>query len=607
MFGLRSNLGFPKRIVACYLVFCLLAASWLAVGVLMTSRSVIESNTTETSLARLGKTVSAVELEYLRNGHSNLRSILQSNPWLNELPSYSLVSPTGMVLAHSDESQVDLPAKEQQGELSRWGNVSGYSYQEDNGCTVTEYQVPLFADEEKFGSLCVVVGQPCLLDSLSSAAKVAPIAIALPLALVAVGAVCLVRLIKPINEVDSKLRKVALGSPSVDLKIEEIDSSDALSLGWNRIARALSNGESSGDAGGLEGRLLDVVSARGQGEMQKVLHSLSDGIAVTDVEGRITFANRAVAALLSTDTSDEKLDGLDLESQIVEASCDLESDLFSEETLRRPVVTEVHRQGEGEQRTLRVARRPMNEGDLQGHVWSVRDITQQKLAEKTRDQFIDVATHELRTPLSNIKAYAETLATSDAIEVEQQKEFCNIINGEVTRLARFVDDLLSISSMEAGSIVIDRQRTISARMFAEVLAKVKPMMNKKDLEFIVDLPEKMPDLELDKDKIVAVVVNLLGNAAKYTPESGRVTLRVKIDESQLLITVEDTGVGIAQDEVAKVFDKFFRSSDPRIQGETGTGLGLSLAREVVRMHGGDITVESQIDQGTTFMASIPIQ
>jgi two-component system phosphate regulon sensor histidine kinase PhoR len=224
-----------------------------------------------------------------------------------------------------------------------------------------------------------------------------------------------------------------------------------------------------------------------------------------------------------------------------------------------------------------------------------------------RDQFIDTATHELRTPLSNIKAYAEMLATCDRIELEQQKEFCNIINSEVTRLARFVDDLLSISSMEVGSLSAERQKVETVRLFDEVLAKVQPMMQKKDIQFEVRLPEKMRDLTLDKEKMVAVLVNLLGNAAKYTPAGGHVALKVKLDDKLLQIAVEDTGVGINAEELPLVFEKFFRSSDARVQAETGTGLGLSLAREVVRMHGGDITVESQLDKGSTFLVSIPLE
>jgi two-component system phosphate regulon sensor histidine kinase PhoR len=239
-------------------------------------------------------------------------------------------------------------------------------------------------------------------------------------------------------------------------------------------------------------------------------------------------------------------------------------------------------------------------------VWTIRDVTQQKLAEEMRDQFVDTATHELRTPLANIKAYAETLALTEVIDVEQQKQFLNTINAEATRLARFVDDLLSVSSMELGSLSLNKQTTDLGRMFNEVLAKVRPQALDKDLTLEVVLPEKLPEPVLDKDKIATVLVNLLGNAIKYTPEGGRVTFRVQLAEQAIEVTVEDTGVGIAESEIGKVFDKFFRSSDPRVQNETGTGLGLALSQEVVRLHGGRIWVESVIDKGSTFSISLPL-
>jgi signal transduction histidine kinase len=249
---------------------------------------------------------------------------------------------------------------------------------------------------------------------------------------------------------------------------------------------------------------------------------------------------------------------------------------------------------------------PLSGAAAPRYVWSLRDVTQQKLAEQTRDRFIDTATHELRTPLTNIKAYAETLATAEMIDVELQKEFCNIINSEVTRLARFIDDLLSISSMEVGALSIDRQKVETERMFAEVLAKVEPHMQQKSIRFDVQLSAKLPELHLDKDKIIAVVVNIVGNAAKYTPDGGRVSLKVNAEDGHLRIAVEDTGVGIAAEEIPKVFEKFFRSDDPRVQAEVGSGLGLSLAREVVRMHGGEIVVESQLNQGSTFTILLPL-
>lgn len=603
-----SNLGLPRKVVVFYLLFSLVSVSWLAIGLLFTSHSVVASRTTSTCLASLGKTAAALELDYLRNGTANLQKILQSSQWSSSLQSYSVVSLEGTVLAHSDPVQVGESASETRGEQLRWGSVSGIRYTAERGQTINEYRVPLVAHEDHFGTLKISVNQLSFWRTLGEIARLAPVVILLPLSLIAFGGLYLARLARPMADVDAQLRTIALQRPTQDIEVSTLPAADAVSIGWNRLVSAYQDSCESNANEGLESRLSKVIAERGQGEMQNILQNLSEGIAVTDLEGRITFANRAVTALLGTDSTAEDLAGIELEGYILQASGkQQEEQLFEETASHRAMITELESQHGSDERTLRVARMPMEDETIRGHVWSVRDITQQKLTEKTRDQFIDAATHELRTPLSNIKAYAETLVTSDAIEVEQQKEFCNIINSEVTRLARFVDDLLSISSMEAGSIVIDRQRTISARLFEEVLAKVQPLMKQKNLEFVVQLPEKMADLELDKDKIVAVVVNLLGNAAKYTPDNGRVTLRVKIDDSQLQITVEDTGVGIAPDEVSKVFEKFFRSSDPRVQGETGTGLGLSLAREVVRMHGGDITVESQIDQGTTFVAMIPVK
>ncbi|MCA9261797.1 MAG: hypothetical protein KDA61_21415, partial [Planctomycetales bacterium] len=187
------------------------------------------------------------------------------------------------------------------------------------------------------------------------------------------------------------------------------------------------------------------------------------------------------------------------------------------------------------------------------------------------------------------------------------KEFCNIINGEVTRLARFVDDLLSISSMEVGTLTADLRPVDLERLFEEATAKVRPVMQRKDIAFSVNLPPKLPAAQIDKDKMAAVLVNLLGNAAKYTPENGRVELHASCEDNVLRIAVKDSGPGIAPEELPLVFDKFFRSADPRVQAEVGTGLGLSLAREVVRMHNGDIFAESEVGVGSTFTVTLPLE
>jgi two-component system phosphate regulon sensor histidine kinase PhoR len=208
--------------------------------------------------------------------------------------------------------------------------------------------------------------------------------------------------------------------------------------------------------------------------------------------------------------------------------------------------------------------------------------------------------------LANIKAYAETLSLTEMLDVDKQKEFCNTINAEATRLARLIDDLLSISSMEVGALSLARHETDVDRLLHEAMDKVRPQMAKKHITLHASLPEKLPKLKLDKDKIAATLVNLLGNAAKYTPEGGQVHFKVQAKQDVLQIDVEDTGFGISAEELPKVFDKFFRSSDPRVQKETGSGLGLSLVQEVIRLHGGKLGVQSELNKGTKFTVTLPL-
>jgi PAS domain S-box-containing protein len=555
-------------------------------------------------LARIGKLTSAVEIEYIRSGDQNLQDLVTGARSEFRAAYCSIESTLGTYLAHTSPELVGKRVVEPEGSHLRWGTVTGTRFTDEAGHRLHEFRVSLLAENQPFGALRIAVREPTLWSTLGDVAPIAPVAVLVPLALVAVGAIVLARLTNPLAEISKQLQSFAALAPAESPVVTRVVTSDPLSLGWNRLAEYVERLQGPEGAQSLEQRLHEATASRRESQHVDILQNLADGVAVTDMEGRITFVNRAVAALLNEDISE----GAEIKKLLCpeDVPSDLEP-LLDPQLGSRPAVGELHRSGGLAERILRVSRQPVKDGRIHGQVWCLRDVTQQKLAEKMRDQFIDTATHELRTPLSNIKAYAETMVTYDSIDIEEQKEFCNIINSEVTRLARFVDDLLSISSMEMGSLIIEKQKVETARLFEEVLDKVEPLMNQKAITFEVDLPEKMRELRLDKDKFIAVIVNLLGNAAKYTPQGGRVTVRVKLDEAQLQVAVEDSGVGIAADELSRVFEKFFRSADPRVQNETGTGLGLSLAQEVVRMHGGDITVESVLNQGSTFTVTIPAE
>ena len=418
------------------------------------------------------------------------------------------------------------------------------------------------------------------------------------------GAILLYHTVRSTSRVQQELLRLS-SSPDVDVsKISALEGTGPVVRGWNAFIDRLAAQESLQT---LQHRLSATLQGRQDRHLGQVLNSLPDGVAVTHPDGRILLANRALAAFVDCE-SFEKLNGqllLDiLHVRTAFNGRDVERALHeSTGTLS----VEMHRTSRVEGGVWRVSRHPIsNEGVPVRFVWVVRDVTQQSIVNNARNDFVATATHELRTPLTNIKAYAETLAVHEGIDVEQQKEFCNIINAEATRLSRFVDEVLSVSQIESGSMTIERTETDLERLLQEVIQHVEPQMIKKRIRFETKFPPKFAKLNLDKDKFEAALVNLLGNAAKYTPEEGAVTFEVEQRPTHIAFHVEDTGIGIAEDDLSRVFEKFYRSTDDRVGALPGNGLGLAFTHEVVRLHGGKITAESTLNEGSRFTIQLSL-
>ena len=159
--------------------------------------------------------------------------------------------------------------------------------------------------------------------------------------------------------------------------------------------------------------------------------------------------------------------------------------------------------------------------------------------------------------------------------------------------------------METGHLKLTQTLIKMDKLIKDCYQTVLPQTKKKDIQFICDVPDKMPNSKLDKDLIEVAILNLLTNAIKYTPEAGKVVLKGVLEEDKIFIKVTDSGCGIEQSEVNRVFDKFFRASNEEVKKESGTGLGLSLARNIVQMHKGDIQVESKLGMGSSFTIILP--
>ena len=548
----------------------------------------------------VGQSVPRVLIQCMQGEKSDVDDVLREIHQEYRLINVSIVGDDDVITHHTSPNLVGQVARSEHAQFETWDKIQVARYRGTAEIPVYEFRAPLNSGNRNFGTLRLASIQHSLWATLVESYEYVLLAFLIPALVLGVSAIILRRSMRPIAQVESQLRRALQHPSSRDVLFGEIQSQSAVAEGWNRIVKLLKESrELSAE------KIQEKVSNYRSNEVLDILNSLPDGLAVTDHSNAIKYNNRSFTSLFSSLVDEGPVQGRNILDFICQETDGSDHPFRGNSKL----IEEVEYNDGNQERIFRIARFKLRDSDnvaTQKMVWTVRDITQFKLTEKMRDEFLDSATHELRTPLSNIKAYAETLAISEVLDVEQQKEFCNTINSEASRLSRFIDDLLSISNVEAGSLAIARENVEVDRMMRDVVGKVKPSMIQKQIEFNVSLPQKrLPSLFIDKDKIQVALVNLLGNAAKYTAEGGRVDVEVKFADNQIYFSVEDTGIGISDEDLPKLFDKFFRSANDAVQEVTGTGLGLSLAREIIQLHGGKVHVESQLGKGSKFTVSLP--
>lgn len=244
-----------------------------------------------------------------------------------------------------------------------------------------------------------------------------------------------------------------------------------------------------------------------------------------------------------------------------------------------------------------------------GVVTILRDITREKEISQMKSDFVSQASHELRTPISAINAYAEMLLDSEAQDEAGRQEFYKIIKGEAERLSRMIDNMLNISRIEAGIVSVERTEVDFVKAVNEVIETMHAPAKEKDITISAKAGPLIYTAEADRDLVYQVIMNLVSNAIKYTPAGGRVTVGVENDDTtrSVLVTVSDTGLGIPPDAIDKIFDKFYRIENYKRVAK-GTGLGLNLVKHIVEtVHGGRVGVTSQVGLGSMFWFTIPYE
>jgi len=341
-------------------------------------------------------------------------------------------------------------------------------------------------------------------------------------------------------------------------------------------------------------------------QASNILNVINLGIIVTDIHENVGFINDYMLNLLKkkrSDVTDSPLEQVINNNKFSEL-------ISQQEGFKNPAANphfEISFPDLAPGNTYQVSYTYLTDDNksLIGKLVVFNNTTREKEAAQAINDFTAHVAHELLTPLTTIKSYSEMLMDGEIMDIATQKEFYNIINGETDRLSRLIKDLLNLSQIEMGSLNLNLSRVKSDWLFEDCIEAVSGAARKKNISILKRLPDNFPTLMGDKELLKGAVINILGNAIKYTPENGQVEFELSEDDNTVIFDITDTGYGISKEELSHIFDKFYRSSNPNITTQQGTGLGLAITSQIIGLHGGEIKVESKLEKGTHFTIHIP--
>jgi len=342
---------------------------------------------------------------------------------------------------------------------------------------------------------------------------------------------------------------------------------------------------------------------------RNILDSLGSGLVVLDERDRVSFMNRTLAEMLHA-TQEEWLGRSSGELALVMArfAQPVASPRFDwpEAFGSRDIEW---RDGE----TLRFFREDSSplaaegaqENAGKGRVFAYHDVSHEKAVDRMKSEFISVASHELRTPMTSIKGSVDLILSGFAGETSpEMQELLEIAQKSCDRLVRLVNDILDLSKIEAGQLKLNLERLDVTEIAVRAICAVKPLADKNDVRLRVDRPLPLPIVEADPDRIEQAITNLLSNAVKFSPSKSEVVVELSSDNLWVQCAVCDQGAGIAEKDLHRIFGKFQQLSEGRRKG--GTGLGLAITRGLIDEHRGSIWVESRVGQGSRFIFRLPI-
>lgn len=388
----------------------------------------------------------------------------------------------------------------------------------------------------------------------------------------------------PVKEVTAQATAMASGDFDRSVDVYSQDEIGQLGSAFNHLAA----------------HLREALTAKEEekGKLESVLAHMSDGVIASDLQGKIIVKNQQAEQLLQRpiQIGDSLNEVLTLQKPIPlpleekrQKMLELHSDDPEEHVIIKAIFTPIMRQ-----------EKPI------GIVAVLENATEQERLDRQRKEFVANVSHELRTPLTTIKSYLEALDDGAIEEPELASRFLQVTRQEADRMSRLINDLLQLSKLDAQQTRMQKRPLPSAPLLQQAFDRFSMPAKQKEIAFTCDVDEDLPHVFIDGDQIDRVLDNLISNAVKYTPEKGSIQLSAyQRSDGFLVVKVSDTGIGIPNKDLQRIFERFYRVDKARSREMGGTGLGLSIAKEIVELHGGEIWIESLYQKGTTVSFTLP--
>lgn len=390
---------------------------------------------------------------------------------------------------------------------------------------------------------------------------------------------------EPINDVTKKAALMAGGDFEQVVDVKSNDEIGKLAEMFNYLTKKL--------------KISMSEISREKSKLEAIIHYMDDGLIAVNTDGNIIHLNPKAVKMLQIAPNLKNLD--DIFININEDLLIKNINHFYEDGIGKRNIS----LGES---IIRVNFAPFenDKGNKSGYVFVLQDITEQEKLDRMRRDFVANVSHELKTPLTSIKSYTETILDGVVTDQDTVHEFLTVVNDEADRMARLVRDLLQLSNFDSRQVSLDLGEHDYLKLLKGSIQKLEVTARQKQqtLKLVTDCDDIVGTF--DRDRIEQVILNILSNAIKYTPEGGLVKIFASKNADQVLLKFQDTGMGIPEKDLHRIFERFYRVDKARSRALGGTGLGLSIAKHIVEVHDGVIRIESEVDEGTTVFVSIPL-